>query len=156
ADDGLVPGPRAAAAILLRAGEPARCAARREHRSGDAGPSDCAQGDQGRLLPVRAQLLSALHPCRAHRAARRYSHLPCWSSLHHAAEWLSGFIQKRGRRVMSSATDHAVAKAIEAPQVDKNRGTFSRRNLLVGGASLAAAAAALPSMSGITPALAQA
>ena len=52
--------------------------------------------------------------------------------------------------------DHAAAKATEAPQEEANRGTFSRRNLLLGGASLAAAAAALPSVSGIKPALAQA
>src|SRR5262245_25852937 len=57
---------------------------------------------------------------------------------------------------MSSDIDHAAAKATEAPQEKANRGGFSRRNLLLGGASLAAVTAALRSVSEIRPASAQA
>jgi len=56
---------------------------------------------------------------------------------------------------MTSDADHAATKSIEASE-EATRGTFSRRNLLLGGASLAAAAAALRSVSEIRPAHAQA
>src|SRR5215510_11818901 len=57
---------------------------------------------------------------------------------------------------MSNDIDRAATKATEARVEEGNRGAFSRRNLLLGGASLAAAAAALPSVSGIKSAQAQA
>src|SRR5262250_2374535 len=56
---------------------------------------------------------------------------------------------------MSCDADHAATKSIEASE-EATRGAFSRRNLLLGSASLAAAAAALRSVSEISPAQAQA
>src|SRR5215475_2887510 len=56
---------------------------------------------------------------------------------------------------MSSDIDHETIETEAAPK-EADRGAFSRRNLLLGGASLAAAAAALSSVSGINPAQAQA
>ena len=57
---------------------------------------------------------------------------------------------------MKSDIDRAATAAAEAPQEEADRGGFSRRNLLLGGASIAAATAALGSLSEITPARAQA
>ena len=49
-----------------------------------AGHQDSAQGHQGRLASVRAQLLPPLPPGRAPRAAGRYVHEPCRFPLHQA------------------------------------------------------------------------
>src|SRR5215510_14505380 len=57
---------------------------------------------------------------------------------------------------MSNDIDRAATKATEARVEEANHGGFSRRNLLLGGASLAAATAALGSLSEIKPAQAQA
>src|SRR5215468_2408775 len=56
---------------------------------------------------------------------------------------------------MSSDIDHETIETEAAPK-EADRGAFSRRNLLLGGASLAAAATALRSVSEIRPAQAQA
>ena len=57
-------------ARLLHAREPARRRARRQPRPGRARRPDPAQGDEGRLAPVRAELLPALPAGGAHGAAR--------------------------------------------------------------------------------------
>ena len=55
---------------LLHARQPARRRARDELRSAHAAVTHPAQGDEGRLVPVRAELLPPLPAGRAHGAAR--------------------------------------------------------------------------------------
>ena len=61
---------------VLRPREPARRPRGPELRSLPAADQDPAQGDQGRLAPLRAQLLPPLPPGRAPRPAGRHVHEP--------------------------------------------------------------------------------
>ena len=64
----------------------------RELRSVPAQHQDSAQGDQRRLVPLRAELLPPLSPCRAPRRADRYLDLPSRLPLHQTRkERLNGF-----------------------------------------------------------------
>ena len=69
-DHRLVPGARPHRARLLHARQPARRRARRQLRSAHARRAHPAQGDEGRLVPVRAELLPSLPAGRTHGASR--------------------------------------------------------------------------------------
>ena len=72
------------AEAMLHPGEPARRAGGAELRPPPAADQDSAQGDQGRLAPVRAQLLPPLSPRRAPRPAGRYVDEPRRLPMCHA------------------------------------------------------------------------
>ena len=69
-------------ARLLHARQPARRRARRQHRPAAPAAADSAQGDEGRLVPVRAELLPALSTGRTHGAGDRHLDLSSGLSLH--------------------------------------------------------------------------
>ena len=97
---------------------------------------DPAQGAEGRLASVRAQLLPALPACRAPRAARRYVDQPRRIPLRHPQQEHDMSSRDAGRR--SAAKDSAL----------------SRRNILLGGTTIAAASA-LAAPGSVTTAQAQ-
>ena len=68
--------PRGREQAVLRARQPARRPGRGELRPGAAAVPDPAQGDQGRLVPLRRQLLHALPPGRPASADGRHRHEP--------------------------------------------------------------------------------
>ena len=68
---------------VLHPGEPARRPGRAELRPLPAADQDSAQGHQGRLAPVRAQLLPPLPPGRAPRPAGRHLDQPRRLPLRH-------------------------------------------------------------------------
>ena len=72
------------AARLLHARQSARRRARAELRPADAGHPDPAQGHEGRLVSVRAELLPPLSAGGAHGAADRHLDLPSRIPLHRA------------------------------------------------------------------------
>ena len=71
---------------VLRAAEPARAARREELRPRAATVPDPAQGDQGRLVPMRRQLLHALPAGGPAAADDRHRHEPRRHSLCHATQ----------------------------------------------------------------------
>jgi formylglycine-generating enzyme required for sulfatase activity len=77
----LVPGPRRRPAWLLHAGQPTRRRPRPQPRPARR-RRDPPPGNEGRLAPVRAQLLPALPPGRAHGPAGRHRNLPPGVPLH--------------------------------------------------------------------------
>ena len=84
-DHRLVPGPRQDRERLLHARQSARRRSRAELRSAHAERAHSAQGDEGRLVPVRAELLPPLSAGGAHGAADRHVDLPPGLPLHRAA-----------------------------------------------------------------------
>src|SRR5271170_4885163 len=81
-DNRLVPKPRQDRKSLLHAGQPERLRARGQHRSGERRAQNPAQSDEGRVVSLRAELLSALPPRGAHGATDRHVDLPPRISLH--------------------------------------------------------------------------
>ena len=83
-DDRLVSrrGMRPSAEGLLHPGEPARRPRSGQLRPAPAADPDSAQGDQGRLAPVRAELLPPLPAGGAPRAAGRHVDEPCRLPVH--------------------------------------------------------------------------
>src|SRR5690606_27791452 len=69
---------------LLWAREPSRRDARGQLRSAATRARDPEAGDEGRFVPVRAELLSSLPAGSAYAAADRYVDLPSRLSLHPA------------------------------------------------------------------------
>ena len=76
-----------------------------ELRPAAAGREDSAQGDEGRLASLRAELLPALPARGAHAATGRYVHLPPRLPLHRAIEakkvgaaWKPGSLSRRQKR----------------------------------------------------------
>ena len=67
---------------LLRARQPARRTRRGQPRPARSERADPAQGHEGRLVPVRPELLQALSAGSAHGAAGRYVDMPSGLSLH--------------------------------------------------------------------------
>ena len=76
--------PRRRAEAVLHPRKSAWWPGRAELRPLPAADQDSTQGDQGRLAPVRAQLLSPLSPRRAPRPASRHVHEPRRLSLRHS------------------------------------------------------------------------
>ncbi len=83
-DDGLVPEqPRGRYSGLLCPKQSQRRQARRQLRSSGA-DQDSPQGHEGRLVPLRAELLPSLSACSAHGAADRHRHMPSGLPLYRA------------------------------------------------------------------------
>jgi formylglycine-generating enzyme required for sulfatase activity len=77
----LVPSPRRAGRCLLHDGQPARWRTTAKH--GPERPAgDPAQGDEGRLAPVRSKLLPAVSAGRPNAPSGRYRNLPPGVPLH--------------------------------------------------------------------------
>ncbi len=81
-DYGLVSGSSRARKCLLRQRQPYHRRPGAELRPADARRPHPAQGDQGRFVPVRAQLLSALPTGGAHAPPGRYRYVPHRVPLH--------------------------------------------------------------------------
>src|SRR5215216_4754663 len=112
---------------VLHSGKSARGSRGRELRPLPAQHQDCAQGAQGRLAPVRSQLLPPLPPGRAPCATGGYVDEPHRIQVH-----------CQGREnVMSS--DRLRGNVEQAPQ--QNGAGLKRRDLLLSGSSLLAASA---------------
>ena len=108
---------------LLHPGEPARRTRGRQLRPAPAADQDPAQGDQGRLAPVRAELLPPLPPRRAPCAAGRYLDEPRRLPLH-----------RQGK-------DEPMSKQISREDeggTDTAGRALSRRRMLLAGTALAA------------------
>ena len=109
---------------LLHARQPARRRARPELDPRTPDIRDPAQGDEGRLVPLRAQLLPALPAGGAHGAGDRHVDLSPRLSLHLARSGLicgiprpSSAARTRGQRTMEqwmAEITHYVALTIEA------------------------------------------
>ena len=80
----LQPAPRDVAALLLRPRQSAGDGGT-ELRSADARRADPAQGDEGRLPPLRAELLPALSSRGAHRPSRSTPRRVTWGSASSSA-----------------------------------------------------------------------
>src|SRR5271156_3784455 len=80
-DNGLVPKPRQDRKSLLHLGQSERRGARGQRRSRERRAQNPAQSDEGRVVSLRAELLSALPPRRAHGATGRHVDLPPRISL---------------------------------------------------------------------------
>ena len=74
---------------LLHDRQPARRRSRAELRPAHAGREHPAQGDEGRLVPLRAELLPALSARGAHGAADRHLDVPPRLPLHRADRGVS-------------------------------------------------------------------
>ncbi len=97
-DDRLVSRARRACVPVLWANESQRRNARGQFRSGAAGDPNSTQGHQGRLLLVRAELLSTV-PARGANGARRSTRPP--------ATWDCAASCDRGRTRTSSASSRS-------------------------------------------------
>src|SRR5262245_40461545 len=108
---------------LLHSGEPARGTRGRELRPATAEHQDPAQGDQGRLASVCAELLPPLPPGRAPCAAGGYVDEPCRFSLRDQGE------------------ERARSNRDNGNETGRKERVLNRRNILLGGTTLAAASA---------------
>ena len=86
---------------LLHAAQPARAAGGRQLRSAPAGDPDPAKGHQGRLAPLRAELLPPVPAGGALPRTDRHVHVPPRLPLHRA----SGEAGSRSRREPDAADD---------------------------------------------------
>jgi hypothetical protein len=86
-DKRLVPGSPADRQPLLHCRQPRRREPRGQLRSAHAGHQDSAEGDQGRLISMRAELLSPLSTGRAHGATGGHLDLPSRFQVHRPT-WL--------------------------------------------------------------------
>src|SRR5262245_62971690 len=108
---------------LLCPGKPARRTRGRELRPATAEHQDPAEGHQGRLASVRAELLPPLPPGRAPCAAGGYVDEPRRFPLR----------DQREERAMSNRDN--------GNEIDGKERALNRRNILLGGTTLAAASA---------------
>ena len=119
---------------LLHPGESARRPRGRKLRPLPAADPDSPQGDQGRLASVRAELLPALSTGGAPRRAGRHVDEPSWIPMH----------RQREESTMSDDHSDQNPQDDQKPQDNSSqrRDGINRRNILLGGTSIAAAAAA--------------
>src|SRR5262249_56482591 len=108
---------------VLHPRNPARRPRDRELRPLPAADQDPAQGAQGRLAPVRAQLLPPLPPGRAPRRAGRHLHQP------------------RRLPLCDSRRENAMSSRNDREETRRKDGAIDRRSILLGGTTLAAASA---------------
>src|SRR5579863_8223780 len=114
-DQGLVRGGPSARSqpAVLRAGQSARCRGGIELRPQPARPARGAQSDQGRLVPVRTELLPALSAGSALSAGDRHGHQPHWLPLRAALKPTStrGIAVMNRRNLFLSTAKAALAAA---------------------------------------------
>src|SRR5258706_13419802 len=84
-DNGLVSAPQRTAEDVLWNREPSWRRAREKFRSSNAERADSQEGDQGRLVPLRDELLSALPASGTHGPSRGYRHLHNWLPVYRSA-----------------------------------------------------------------------
>src|SRR5262245_4086750 len=108
---------------LLHSGQPARGTGGRELRPATAEHQDPAQCDQGRLASVCAELLPPLPPGRAPCTAGGYVDEPCRFSLRDQGE------------------ERAMSNRDNGNETGRKERVLNRRNILLGGTTLAAASA---------------
>src|SRR5450432_1909343 len=103
----------------------ARWARTRKLRPKPAADQDSPQGDQGRLAPLRAELLPPLSPGSAPCTAYRHVNEPCWLSLHYQRE--------------DDAMSDDRLKGTSQDGTPQNNDGLKRRDLLLSSSTLLAA-----------------
>src|SRR6185312_10756509 len=112
---------------VLHPGEPARRGRGRQLRRVPAADQDSAQGAQGRLAPLRAELLPSLSPGCAACGADRYLDEPCRVSLR--GEGGRGANVRRNRQAMRKTMRNADIADTLVPSsfsVDRVMGTMTK------------------------------
>ena len=128
---------------VLHSGKPARRARGGELRPASAGHQDSAQGDQGRLASLCAELLPPLSacraPCRADRHVNQPSRIPVRRST--TRRLVSGGVVNRSGSKHMGQQNSEDASHTAAEVTSNDGGGLNRRNMLLAGTTVAAVSA---------------